>query len=72
MGQVVDAVHISDDIQISMDDIEFSAIRSQKGMDVLVVMLNALQGAFYVTLAERREKDERFVFGWFANRVRID
>ena len=29
MGQVVDAVRISDDIQISMDDIEFSAIRSQ-------------------------------------------
>ena len=29
MGQVVDTVQISDDIQISMDDIEFSAIRSQ-------------------------------------------
>jgi len=29
VGQVVDAVHISDDVQIPMDDIEFSAIRSQ-------------------------------------------
>jgi len=36
---------------------------------VLVTMLNALQGAFYVELAERREKDEKFVYGWFLNRV---
>lgn len=36
---------------------------------VLVRMLNCLQGAYYVTLAERREKDERFIFGWFDNRV---
>ena len=39
--------------------------------DVLVRMLNALQGAFYVELAERREKDERFIYGWFLNRVVI-
>lgn len=43
--------------------------RGKKGERVLLSMLNALQGAFYVTLAERREKDERFVFGWFLNRV---
>ncbi len=36
---------------------------------VLLTMLNVLQGAFYVRLAERREKDERFIFGWFKNRV---
>lgn len=35
----------------------------------LVKMLNCLQGAFYVELAERREKDERFINGWFNNRV---
>lgn len=35
----------------------------------LVKMLNCLQGAFYVELAERREKDERFIYGWFTNRV---
>ena len=35
----------------------------------LVKMLNCLQGAFYVELAERREKDERFIYGWFKNRV---
>lgn len=35
----------------------------------LVKALNCLQGSFYVELAERREKDERFVWGWFNNRV---
>ena len=37
--------------------------------DILVKMLNCLQGAFYVELSERREKDERFIYGWFNNRV---
>ena len=37
----------------------------------LVKMLNCLQGAFYVDLAERREKDEKFVYGWFKNRVKL-
>lgn len=33
--------------------------------------LNCLQGAFYIELAERREKDERFVYGWIKNRVKL-
>lgn len=41
-----------------------------RGDAVLVKMLNCLQGAFYVELAERREKDERFINGWFNNRVK--
>jgi len=44
-------------------------VRGEEGEKVLFNMLNALQGAFYVTLAERREKDEKFVYGWYANRV---
>ena len=39
--------------------------------DTLVKALNCLQGAFYITLSERREKDERFIYGWFKNRVKI-
>lgn len=35
----------------------------------IIKMLNCLQGAFYLELAERREKDERFIYGWFRNRV---
>ena len=41
------------------------------GVSVLVRALNCLQGAFYIKLAERREKDERFVYGWFKHRVVI-
>lgn len=35
----------------------------------LLKALNCLQGAHYIGLAERREKDERFVYGWLRNRV---
>lgn len=45
--------------------------RGSDGELVLLKMLNCLQGARYVALAERREKDEDFVFGWFRTRVRI-
>lgn len=43
--------------------------RGKVGERVLNRMLNSLQGAFYVSLGERREKDERFMLGWFDNRV---
>lgn len=35
----------------------------------LAKALNCLQGAYYIELAERREKDESFVYGWLKNRV---
>ena len=47
----------------------YCKIRESQGRKVLLSMLNSLQGAFYVELAERREKDERFIFGWFSKRV---
>jgi lysozyme family protein len=43
--------------------------RQVNGELVMLRMLNSLQGASYVRLAERREKDESFVFGWFLHRV---
>lgn len=39
--------------------------------NVLNKMLNCLQGAYYVTLAERREKDRKFIYGWFRTRVSL-
>lgn len=48
---------------------EYLGKRGTKGEVVMFRMLNSLQGAFYIELAERREKDEKFVFGWFLNRV---
>ena len=38
---------------------------------VLLKALNALQGARYIELAERYEKNERFIYGWFEHRVSI-
>lgn len=43
--------------------------RGGDGVAVLFAMLNSLQGAFYIELAERRSKDEKFVYGWFKQRV---
>lgn len=36
---------------------------------VLLKSLNSLQGAHYIGLAESREKDEAFVYGWMKNRL---
>lgn len=43
--------------------------RGQSGEAVLFNMLNSLQATFYLELAERRPKDERFNYGWQKNRV---
>lgn len=48
---------------------KFLTLRGKLGARVMLAALNSLQGAFYTDLAERRPKDEAFVFGWFANRV---
>lgn len=49
----------------------FLALRRAPGERVLLKMLNCLQGAFYVGLAESRAKDEAFILGWFTHRVVI-
>lgn len=43
--------------------------RGRTGVSVLLRCLNCLQGAFYIELAERRQKDESFLYGWILNRV---
>jgi lysozyme family protein len=49
----------------------YLAKRGKSGETVLLRALNSLQGARYVDLAEKRPKDEAFVFGWFLNRVEV-
>ena len=46
-----------------------AAYLEQRDEDVLVKGLNVLQGAFLFDLIERREKDEKFFYGWFSNRI---
>ena len=43
--------------------------RGTRGIAIILRMLNALQGAWYIELAERRQKDETFIYGWFLHRV---
>lgn len=47
------------------------AFLSMRDESALLKALNCLQGAYYIELAERREKDERFVYGWLKNRVEL-
>ena len=47
----------------------YLAKRAKDGEKVVLRALNSLQGARYIELAERREKDETFVNGWLINRV---
>jgi lysozyme family protein len=49
--------------------IKFINKRGVQGEIVLFRMLNCLQGEFYITIGEKRQKDEKFIFGWFLNRV---
>ncbi|MBV8237400.1 MAG: hypothetical protein JO221_01390 [Sphingomonas sp.] len=47
----------------------FRARRGAAGERVLLKALEALQGARYMTLAERRPANEAFLYGWLANRL---
>ena len=47
----------------------FLRLRPANGERVLLTALNCSQGARYLELAEGREKNEDFLFGWVLNRV---
>jgi len=47
----------------------FLARRGAAGEGVLVKAIEALRGARYVALAERRPANEAFLYGWLANRI---
>lgn len=47
------------------------AVRKRQGEVVLLRMLNVQQGAHYMELVERREKDKAFVYGWFLRRIEL-
>ncbi|WP_119396538.1 glycoside hydrolase family 108 protein [Salinibius halmophilus] len=65
-----------DDIEVdgAIGPATFKALEgylAKRDEETLVKALNCLQGAHYIELAERREKDEHFVYGWLKNRVRL-
>lgn len=48
---------------------QYKMVRQTKAEGVLFKALDCLQGAFYIELVERREKDEKFLFGWLDHRT---
>lgn len=49
--------------------VSFIKGRGEQGRVVLYRVLNCMQGACYISLAENRVKDEEFIYGWILNRV---
>ena len=49
----------------------FLRVRGKEGEGVLLKGLNALQGERYIELAEKRQANESFVYGWLRTRVGI-
>lgn len=49
----------------------FLAWRGSKGEALMVTCVECQLGAFFVQDAEHRPKDEKFIFGWFDQRIRI-
>lgn len=47
----------------------YLAVRGSAGVTVMLKGLNCSQGARYLELAEAREANEEFLFGWVQNRV---
>ncbi len=45
--------------------------RGADAAPVLLAALNAQQGEAYLSLVESRQKDEKYVFGWFLHRVAV-
>jgi lysozyme family protein len=64
---VVDGMFGSD----TLDALREFRARRPDGEKVLLKAMNSLQGAHYINLCLVREKDERFVYGWFLNRVTV-
>lgn len=58
--------------QASLEALQaFLQKRGSEGERVFVKALNCLQGARYVELAERRQANESFLYGWLKQRVTL-
>jgi len=51
--------------------VSFLKKRGKHGETVFLKALDCLQGARYIELAEKREANESFVFGWIDNRIQL-
>lgn len=49
----------------------FISWRGAEGELVLLRAMNCLQGEYYIDLAEKRPKDEKYVYGWLLQRTAL-
>jgi len=49
----------------------FHKVRGAEGLKVLVKAMNCYQGQYLISLAEKRPKDEEFIYGWLKNRISL-
>jgi lysozyme family protein len=55
---------------VTLDALEaYLRVRGAEGEGVLLKALDALQGERYIGLAERRDKNETFLYGWLRTRL---
>lgn len=62
--------HVGDKTIVALQSLK--RCRGPEGMVVLLKGLNCLQGARYIELAEVREDNESFAYGWVRARVSLD
>jgi typhoid toxin secretion A len=67
-GDLYSDIKVDGDIGMKTISALESYLKS-RSENALLTALNCLQGAFYIELAERREKDEKFVYGWLMQRI---
>lgn len=44
-------------------------VRRKRGEGAFLTAINCLQGAYYITLTEKRRKEENHLFGWLTHRI---
>lgn len=68
IGQMLSQVASIDDALLAALQ-SFLTSRGDDGEAVLVKAVNALQGAQYIAITERRPADKVFAYGWIKNRI---
>lgn len=72
LQQCLNALNDADLVQDGvMGDKTYGELKTCRDYGILLKALNCLQGEFYITLANNRRKDRKFVYGWLKNRVRL-
>ncbi|WP_408626188.1 putative peptidoglycan-binding domain-containing protein [Dryocola clanedunensis] len=51
---------------------QYLSWRGTEGEEVLLKAINCSQGNYYLTISEKREANEEFIYGWLKERIALD